>query len=173
MLITTMTEWSRASSRLLMDSSWVKAHSLLGIFLNRISLASEREQNTVFTVEEAVSLVISYIRVHSLYEPVTGIIVEDLTLENACQLRMFHACQVRDIVSFFTQTGWFERVGRMSMMVRRGSLLDETPADVQRYFLPENLTSLLFRSDLMPAENSRKSFRLSTLQELVAWYVIP
>ena len=166
-----MLSWSRVSPPPAMDSSRVKAQSTMGVFLNWISLDSEGEQSTVFTVSQAVLLVVSYIRVHDLYDHATGIITADLALENAMQMRILHYCQIRDVLSLFTQVGWFERVGRMSMMIRRVGLMDR-PLDVQKYFLPEDLAGLLVRAELMSMENSRKSHLLSTLRELVARYML-
>ena len=162
-----MSAWSRVSPPPAMDSSRVKAQSTMGVFLNWISV----EQSTVFTVSQAVLMVVSYIRVHDLYDHATGIITADLALENAMQMRILHYCQIRDVLSLFTQVGWFERVGRMSMMIRRVDLMDR-PLDVQKYFLPEDLARLLVRADLMSVENSRKSHLLSTLRELVARYML-
>ena len=167
-----MTAWSCASPPPAMDSSKVKAQSTMGVFLNRIILASKGEQHTVFTVSKAVPMVVSYIWVHDLYDHATGTITADLALENAMQMHILHSCQIPDVLSLFTQVGWFECVGRMSMIIRRGDFMG-IPLDVQRYFLSEGLAGLLVQANLMSLENSRKNHCLSTLQELVAGYMLP
>ena len=62
-------------------------------------------ESKVFTVAQAMSILATYIWHHKLYDLSSQMISFDIALENALQLRVLHASQLKEIVASFTVIG--------------------------------------------------------------------
>ena len=151
------------------DSLPIKAGSSMDMFLNKTLSLRDRGVSEVFTVAQAMSILTTYIRHHRLYDLSSQMISSDIALENALQLRVLHASQLKEIVASFTLIGGQRPACRLRLALQNRSL-QCAAADGKRYFLPTDLAYLLVREGLILVGNSRKSYSMEALRQLVARY---
>ena len=143
----------------------------MDVSLNRTLSEQDGGKSEVFMVAQAMSILTTYIRHHKLYDMSSQIISADIALENALQLRVLQASQLKEIVASFTLFGGQRPAHWLHVALQRGSL-QHAAADGRRYFLPTDLAYLLVQEELILTGNSRKSYYMEALIQIVARYYI-
>ena len=141
----------------------------MDVFLNRTLSEQDGGKSEVFMVAQAMSVLTTYIKHHKLYDISSQIISADIALENVLQLRVLQASQLKKIVAPFTLIGGQIPAYWLHVALQRGSL-QRASADGRRYFLPTDLAYLLVWEGLILTANSRKSYHMEALRQIVAWY---